>query len=226
MNRRSLCATTLAMALALSMPAMGLAQGHGNHGGGNGGDRQESRSKGNRGGDRGNRGRSAERVERWRGGAPGSGTTRTYERRDVTVTPRAWNRPDIRVRDRSTPTRTYVRNDVRYKGGYSGYSAPRYRTSGTYFTTRTYYVGSFYRPRYYYRPGITLGISVAMSPRYGYRYYDPYCGISFRYLGDYYDHCYDYDHPTAILMMDTARDVPVAMCGYRSGSWVVVDYYH
>lgn len=61
-------------------------------------------------------------------------------------------------------------------------------------------------------------------PRVGYRYYDPYCDLSFPNLDIYLDHTYDYDHLPIANVIDRYGYV-VASCDYRDGAWVVTESY-
>jgi len=150
--------------------------------------------------------------------------------------PRSDHRADLRWRDTGhrgrgvRAGRTYHR-DGRYYGGdhrptYS--TRTRYRHGGpsySYYGPRHYYTGHFHRPDFIYRSGFSLGFVIGLVPSYGYRYFDPYCDISFSHLGAYYDHCYDCSHPEVILVVDANGGYPIATCGYRDGAWVVDDRY-
>jgi hypothetical protein len=142
-------------------------------------------------------------------------------------------RSERRWRDggRVRETRTYSRS-------YGGYQRPsyssrvRYRHDGPGYRSsygshgswpRSYYTTYFPRPRYVYRSGFSLGFVIGAMPSYGYRYWDPYCGIGFRSLGSYSNHCHGHRHAELILIYQGSD--PVASCVYRGGDWVVDDCY-
>ena len=102
---------------------------------------------------------------------------------------------------------------------YAYYDGPRYSS----YACRThYYVDGFYRPTFY-SSGFSVGFVISSGPVYGYRFYDPYCGVSFATLDDYDYHCGALGHPEALLMLDIHSGYPVATCGYHGGYWVVDD---
>ena len=190
-------------------------------------------SGGNRGSWGGNRSQTRDRGS-WNGGRGG----RPYGPSDGFV------RDRVGSRDNGSGYRTYTRNhqyrggtgsETRYRGdrnSYQRYNGGGYRSydgryyggyRGGYRSYGGYYTRGFYRPHYHYSSYFSLGLSIGYTPIDGYRYYDPYCGIYFRSLGAYYDHCLDYDHPEAILVMDRSLRAPVATCIYDSGNWVVDD---
>lgn len=181
-------------------------------------DRAELRGSGSRGsGSRdhaelrgsGSRGSGSRDRADWRG----SGSRGEVRYRD----PRADYRADVRWRDsgrRSDAPSYRSRTRYRYDGPSHSYYPPRY-----------YYTGSFHRPRFVFRSGFSLGFVIGSVPSYGYRYFDPYCDMGFSNLGIYYDHCDDYGHPDAILVLDMQSGYPIASCAYRGGYWVVDDCY-
>lgn len=133
-----------------------------------------------------------------------------------------------RTYDRSYGGRSYTR----YGGGggrylpfnsrtYYRYDGPRY---SPYRYRSVYYVGGFYRPRFI-ESSFSIGFVIASYPYYGYQYYDPYCDEVFDSLGDYYDHCDQFGHPDAMVVLDVRSGYPVATCGYHRGYWVVDDCY-
>lgn len=134
-----------------------------------------------------------------------------------------------RYRDRVGTTTRYrdrAGTTTRYRDRYAG---DRYRRDGRFYGSRRYsgsrfyYSHGFYRPRYLYRSHFSLGLVIGAYPVYGYRYYDPYCGIGIASLGFYHDHCLDHAHPGAILVVDGRVGAPVATCVYDGGRWVVDD---
>lgn len=121
---------------------------------------------------------------------------------------------------------------ARYGAGY-GYPAYRYRypyrsygprVRFAFYGPRFFYTPYFPRPRFFFVSGFALGVAIGPVPWDGYSYYDPYCGREFDSLDDYYDHCDDYGHPTAIEVIDV-RGRAVATCGYHGGRWIVDDCY-
>lgn len=133
-------------------------------------------------------------------------------------------------RNGSRDTRAYSRH--RGDGGSTRYkpSGPIIRRGGGggghYYTTRHYYTNNFYRPRYIARSGFWIGLSIGTYPAYGYRYWDPYCGIHFSSLVPYYTHCHGHSHPSAIVIIDHRSRAPIATCVYDDGAWVVDDCAH
>jgi hypothetical protein len=205
------------------------------------GDRRSSRRieldawRGMRGQTRGDfRDRSYARADR---GSRGPGARDTY-RGDVRYraprsdyrAPRSDYRANVRWRGD-------VRRDSRVQrsGRYYGddyrprvTSRVRYRDGGpnyAYYRPRHYYSGHFHRPRFVYRSGFSLGFVIGLTPSYGYRYYDPFCDLSFSHLGAYYDHCYGHSHAEVILLVDVNGGYPIATCAYQDGDWVVDDCY-
>jgi hypothetical protein len=158
-----------------------------------------------------------------------------------TRSPRSDQRADARWRDAVRDAReyrvyrggrdggSYQRNGRYYGDDYQPRvtSRSRYRhdrPSYASYRPRHYYTGSFHRPRFVHRSGFSLGISIGVGPAYGYRYFDPFCDVSFSHLGAYYDHCCDHGHSEVILLIDTGG-YPVATCAYQGGDWVVDDCY-
>lgn len=160
-------------------------------------------------------------------------------RRSGSRAPSAWrdqgsrgSRPRVDGHDRRQ--RSDHRADARWRDSGSHHGEPvystrtRYRHDGPSYShhdARSYYFGSFHRPRYVHHSGFSLGVVISSVPSYGYRYRDPYCDIGFRDLDDYYDHCGDYSHPEAILVLDARYGSPIAFSAYRDGYWVVDDCY-
>lgn len=119
-----------------------------------------------------------------------------------------------------------AREQVRYRDGGARYkpSGPIiHHGGGGAYRGRTYYTSHFYRPRYIARSAFWIGLTLGAYPAYGYRYYDPYCGIHFGSLEPYYGHCHGYGHPSAILVIDYRSHAPIATCIYDDGDWVVDD---
>jgi hypothetical protein len=120
------------------------------------------------------------------------------------------------------------RSEARYRGDGG---SPRFKPSGPVihrgggggYYSRHYYTDYFYRPRYIARSGFWLGLTIGAYPAYGYRYYDPYCGIYFSSLGPYDGHCHGHGHASAILVIDRHSHAPIATCIYSDGDWVVDD---
>ena len=142
---------------------------------------------------------------------------RRYTRRDGG---HARGSGDYRYRDGG---RTYAYRD----GGHTRYkpSGPIIHRGGGH-RARHYYTGGYYRPSYIARSGFFLGFTISTFPSYGYRYWDPYCGIYFSSLDPYYAHCHGHVHPSAILVIDYRSHAPIATCIYDSGAWVVDDCAH
>ncbi|HKQ57000.1 MAG TPA: hypothetical protein VJY35_03960 [Candidatus Eisenbacteria bacterium] len=253
LNWLPLSAALLVMALAVPAAAKEHGQkrgeGHSYRGERSHSGKRESaeRSEGRRG-----ERRSYANVDRgsYRGDLRG-GERRSYARADRSPargsyradryrTPRSDQRADVRWRDavrdareyrvyRDGRDRTYQRNGRYYGDDYqprvTSRSRSRYdRPSYASYRPRYYYTGGFHRPRFVHRSGFSLGISIGVGPAYGYRYFDPYCDVSFSQLGAYYDHCCDHRHAEVILLIDTGG-YPVATCAYQSGDWVVDDCY-
>jgi hypothetical protein len=127
----------------------------------------------------------------------------------------------------SRDTRAYTR--YRGDGGSTRYkpSGPIIRRGGgDVHYTRHYYTSNFYRPRYIARSSFWIGLSIGAYPAYGYRYWDPYCGLHFSSLVPYYTHCHGHGHPSAILVIDHRSRAPIATCVYDDGEWVVDDCAH
>ena len=231
-----LSVAALALGLAVSLPpaANAESEGHGKRGrgpasearGGHSGKREDFRGEGSRsyqerayahrGEDRvraDRRGSGDRRVE-WRD----SGSRGTGSRGDVRYRePRADYRADARWQDlRRRGDAPSYRSQIRYRDD------PR---SHSYHRPRYYYTASFHRPRFVYRSGFSLGFVIATVPSYGYRYFDPYCDMGFSHLDAYYDHCHEYGHPGAILVVDIHSGYPIASCAYDDGYWVVDDCY-
>lgn len=145
---------------------------------------------------------------------------------------RTWTTDPRQVIDRDpTGRRAYAGGDNRrYRPGDGDFRhrtsyGTRYRYYGSYrnhYRPHYYYTGYFSsRPRYAYRSDFSIGLSIGFAPTYGYRYFDPYCRSYYRSLNSYYDHCWEYDHPEAILVYGGGS--PVATCVYEDGDWVVDD---
>ena len=83
-------------------------------------------------------------------------------------------------------------------------------------------MAGFHRP-VFYGSGFSVGFVISAGPLYGYRFYDPYCGVTFATLDDYAYHCGALGHPEALLMVDIRSGYPVATCGFHRGYWVVDD---
>jgi hypothetical protein len=249
--RLPLSATVLTIALAVSLPCAAGAKsdGHGKHGrgdssesrGGHSGKREYSDGGGSRSSDKrayadreGGRNRgewreSGDRRGEWRGsGSRGSGSRDDVRYRDRGSDYRADRRWQDSGRRSYQPSGRY-RTSYRDDRSYSDYRPRTYYRDGgrsySNYRSRSYYVGSFHRPRFVYRSGFSLGFTIGMVPSYGYRYYDPYCDMEFNDLGAYYDHCDDYDHPDAILVLEIHSGYPIASCAYHDGYWVVDDCY-
>ena len=157
---------------------------------------------------------------RWRDGGSARGDRDVVRR----VADRQW-RDGGSARGSSRDSRSSSRyrdgGDARYKP-----SGPIIRSGGDVHYTRNYYTSDFYRPRYVARSGFWLGLSIGTYPAYGYRYWDPYCGLHFSSLVPYYSHCHGHGHPSAIVIIDYRSHAPIATCVYDDGGWVVDDCAH
>ena len=198
------------------------------------------------GGDRGFRTPSPGRIDRGDRGfrTPSSGRVERGDRVFRTPSPGRIDRGgrDVERRiargdgDRRYSRRDggYGRNgDARYRDGGSARFKPSgpiiqrgggggHRGGGGGYRARHYYTNQFYRPSYIARSGFFLGLSIGAFPAYGYRYWDPYCGLYFSSLDPYYGHCHGI-HPDAILVIDYRSRAPIATCIYDGGAWVVDD---
>jgi hypothetical protein len=235
-----LSVAVLALGLAVSLPSAAGAksEGHGKRGRGHASEardghsdkREYSRGEGRHssgerdyayrevGRGRADRRGSGDRRVEWRdSGSRGTGSRDEVRYRD----PRADDRADARWRDSGrrgdAPTyRPSYRSETRYRGDYPTYSNHR---------SRYYYTGSFHRPRFVHRSGFSIGFVIGAVPSYGYGYFDPYCDMGFGDLDLYYDHCHEYGHPGAILVVDIHSGAPIASCAYGDGYWMVDDCY-
>jgi len=230
----SVAVLALGLAVSLPMTAGAESEGHGKRGRGHAsedradhsGKREYSRGEHSRSsGERtyahrdedrepADRRGSRERRVEWRdSGSRGSGSRGDVRYRE----PRADQRADARWQDwgRRNDGPSY-RSRTRYRDDRSTYSSHR---------SRYYYTGSFHRPRFVAQSGFSLGFVIGAAPSYGYRYFDPYCDMGFSHLDAYYDHCHEYGHPDAILVVDIHSGYPIASCAYDDGYWVVDDCY-
>jgi hypothetical protein len=168
------------------------------------------------------------------------GTTRTYQRGST----RTYQRDGVRSGSRrgewsgrsyDTYRRSHDGRGDRYRDGGRSHTTYRYRDGGRSYGGhysgrryashhRPYYYGSFNRPRYV-RSSFSIGFVFGSAPAYRYRYFDPYCDVSYVDLGGYYDHCSSHDHPEVIVIMDYDSGHPMASCVWDDGAWVVDDCY-
>lgn len=231
--------TILGLALALPLPAF-AKPGHG-HGNGQGHSASSRGGHSDHGGGWKSSGEHGRAQRSWDGGGSSS---RTYARSSdwgsrsgnwgsrsgewggerlasrTVYRSRDWSRSGDWDRSRYAG-RVYYRS-----GGYGGGGYVRYaRYDGPYYSPyayRSYYVDGFHRP-VFYGSGFSVGFVISSGPVYGYRFYDPYCGVTFATLDDYAYHCGEFGHPEALLMVDIRSGYPVATCGYHRGYWVVDD---
>lgn len=228
--RSAVSAVALAMALAVALSSTASAKPEGR---GNSHRRESSEARGNRSGDRehsGDRQRSGDRG--YSGDRQRSGD-REYSGDRGRRGSGDWNRaPRPAERRGEWRTSRAPRSEQRWQDSGSRHSAPTYRSQSRYHYdrpsysthhTRYYYTESFCRPRFVYRSGFSLGFVIGSVPSYGYRYVDPYCGVSFRDLDSYYDHCDEHGHAELIQVFDRRTGHPVAISVYRDGDWIVDD---
>lgn len=223
------------LAALLAIPAVALSQPHGRGGGHGGGGGSRSGGPSHSWSQRGN-GQSRQYRAPARESRPSRGRAEFHRDRGSTRVRDSYRRDtrrevpyrnDRRYRDRREPIGPTARGRDRdggypYGGGrHDGYRLDRHDRYG--HRSHSYYTHGFHRPRFAYHSRFSLGFALSTYPSYGTRYYDPYCGIPFRSLRSYVDHCWDLGHPEAILVVDRRSGAPIATCVYSRGRWVVDD---
>ena len=219
-------ATALLLAIPYSTSALAGDHGRSGHGGsGRGGGSHRGGSSGSHGGRSqgsggygSNHGSRSSSGSHARGRSQGSGAYGSNHR--------SRSSSGLRVRDQGA----WRESRGHGSGGHGGsVTSPhvRYRSgrsSGVYGGGSHRDYGYRSRGSRHHGGHFSLGVVISSVPRYGYDYYDDYCGIRFRNLGVYLDHTYDYDHPAVIQVLD-GSGYPVASCRYDGGAWIVYQSY-